>query len=66
MQDLFRKLLRHEVEWVMEFDPHKWEAPAEGEPCITGIEVTHKPLPGKTEDDELRGEKKPEASTATH
>src|SRR5579863_10407567 len=39
LQELFRKLLRHEVEWVMEFDPRKWAAPPEGEPCITGIVI---------------------------
>lgn len=66
LQDVWRKLLRHEVEWVMEFDPKKWDTPAEGEPCITGIEVTHKPLPGKTEDDAPPGEKKTAASTARH
>jgi hypothetical protein len=45
LQELFRKLLRHELEWVMEFDPRKWAAPPEGEPCITGIEIKRKPLP---------------------
>ena len=25
----------------MEFNARKWETPANGAPCITGIEVTH-------------------------
>ena len=60
--DLWRKLLEHEVEWVMEFDPRKWATPAEGEPCITGIEITRKPLP-EVEEARLPGEKK-SASTS--
>lgn len=63
--ELWRKLLEHEVEWVMEFDPRKWAAPGDGEPCITGIEVTRKPLPEKA-DDALPGEKKPSDKAATH
>jgi hypothetical protein len=57
--ELFQKLLRHEVVWLMEFDPRKWDTPADDAPCITGIEVKHKPLPEKTEDSALPGEKKP-------
>ena len=57
LEDLWRKLLEHEVEWVMEFDPRKWATPAEGEPCITGIEITRKPLP-EAEEARLPGEKK--------
>jgi hypothetical protein len=61
--DLWRKLLKHEVEWVMEFDANKWETPADGEPCITGIEI-HRAERKKT-DDMLPGEnKEPEKTTA--
>jgi hypothetical protein len=43
---LFRKLLKREVEWVMEFDTDKWDAPSEDAPCITEIEIARKPLRG--------------------
>lgn len=55
--DLWRKLLEHEVEWVMEFDPRKWATPPEDAPCITGIEIVRKSLP-ESEADGLPGEKK--------
>jgi len=66
LQDLFRKLLKHEVEWVMEFDPRKWATPPDGEPCITGIEITRKPLPEKRDDDTLPGERRPSGKAAPH
>jgi hypothetical protein len=66
LQELFRRLLKHEVEWVMEFDPRKWAAPPEDAPCITGIEITRKPLPERKDDDMLPGEKKPPDKPATH
>lgn len=62
LEDLWRKLLEHEVEWVMEFDPRKWAAPAEDAPCITGIEIVRKPMP-EAEEARLPGEKK-SASTS--
>jgi len=65
--DLFRKLLKHEVEWVMEFDPRKWANPPADAPCITGIQIARKPIPDKkTADDSLPGEKKPTDKTAAH
>jgi hypothetical protein len=66
LNDLFRKLLDDEVEWVMEFDARKWPTPGEHEPCITGIEVTHAPLPQRrSDDDALAGEKRV-AKVASH
>ena len=62
LEDLWRKLLEHEVEWVMEFDPRKWAAPADYAPCITGIEIVRKPMP-EAEEARLPGEKK-SASTS--
>ncbi len=56
LQELFRKLLRHEVEWLMEFDPRKWATPPEDAPCITGIEIKRKPLPEKKDGESLPGE----------
>jgi len=64
MHDLWRKLLKREVEWVMEYDPKAWDAPAEGVACITGIEIKRKPLPES--DEESRPEIKAPESTATH
>jgi hypothetical protein len=61
LQEIFRRLLRHEVEWLMEFDPRKWAAPPEDAPCITGIEIKRKPLPEPRNDDAARGEKTPPA-----
>ena len=55
LQELFRRLLRHEAEWIMEFDPRKWATPPEDAPCITGIEITRKPLPEVKDDDALPG-----------
>jgi hypothetical protein len=49
--ELHRKLLDHEVDWVMEFDPRKWANPPDDAPCITAIEITRKPLP-ETKDGE--------------
>ena len=62
LEDLWRKLLEHEVEWVMEFDPRKWATPVEDAPCITGIQIVRKPLP-EAEEARLPGEKK-SASTS--
>jgi hypothetical protein len=62
LEDLWRKLLEHEVEWVMEFDPRKWAAPPDDAACITGIEIVRKPLPD-AEEARLPGEKK-SASTS--
>lgn len=66
LQELFRKLLRHEVEWVMEFDPRKWASPPEDAPCITGIEIKRKPLPAQKDDDALPGDRGPAGKPATH
>jgi hypothetical protein len=63
LAQLHHKLLRHEVEWVREFDPRKWQAPAESEPCVTAIEIRHRPLPEKNPD-ALAGEKKTEPDKA--
>jgi hypothetical protein len=63
--ELWRKLLRHEVEWVQEFDPRKWAVPGDGEPCITGIQIARKPLP-ETDDGRLPGEKKESGKPSTH
>jgi hypothetical protein len=61
--DLWRKLLKHEVEWIMEFDARKWEAPGDAEPCITGIEI-HR-AERKNPDGMLPGEnREPEKTTA--
>jgi hypothetical protein len=64
LQDLWRKLLSREVQWVMEYDPKKWEALPADAACITGIEIVRKPLPEG--DDDVWREKNPTASTATH
>jgi hypothetical protein len=64
MKQLHHKLLRHEVEWVREFDPRKWPAPAENAPCITAIEIRHRPLPERNAD-ALAGEKKSEPEKPT-
>jgi hypothetical protein len=64
LQDLWRKLLSREIQWVMEYDPKKWEPLPEDAACITGIEIVRKPLPEG--DDDVRREKNPVASTATH
>ena len=66
LEDLFKKLVEDEVEWVMEFDPRKWETPGDGEPCITGIEVTHAARPQKRDDDTLPGEKKSPEKPSSH
>jgi hypothetical protein len=58
LSELHAKLLEHEVNWVMEFDPRKWATPSEDAPCITGIEIKRKPLPEQKDDDVLPGEKK--------
>jgi hypothetical protein len=64
LADLWRKLLEHEVEWVMEFDPRKWATPPEDAPCITGIEIVRKPLP-EVEEARLPGEKKAASSSGS-
>lgn len=66
LQELFRKLLRHEVEWLMEFDPRKWATPPEDAPCITGIEIKRKPLPERKDDDTLPGEKDAPSKPVVH
>jgi len=66
LQELFRKLLRHEVEWVMEFDPRRWATPPEDAPCITGIEIKRKPLPEQKDDDMLPGERKTSGKPVAH
>jgi hypothetical protein len=57
LQELFRKLLRHEVEWLMEFDPRKFATLPEDAPCITGIEITRKPIPEAKDSDALPDDK---------
>jgi hypothetical protein len=64
LKELHYKLLRHEVEWVREFDPRKWQAPAEGKPCVTAIEIRHRPLPERNTD-AVPGEKKSDPDKAT-
>lgn len=66
LQELFRKLLRHEVEWLMEFDPRKWATSPEDAPCITGIEIKRKPLPERKDDDALPDEKRYLGKPAMH
>jgi len=67
MHDLFRKLLKREVEWVMEFDPKKWEPLSDDAACITGIEIKRKPIFEKEEDGgTLPGEKIPRSKEAMH
>jgi hypothetical protein len=61
LHDLFRKLLKREVEWVMEFDAEKWAPLDDSEPCITLIEIKRGPLPEKkTDDDAVSGHVKPD------
>jgi hypothetical protein len=67
LHDLFRKLLKREVEWVMEFDATKWDALAGDAPCITGIEIKRKPLAEKEEEGgTLPGEKTPRSKEEMH
>jgi hypothetical protein len=66
LNDLFRKLLDDEVEWLMEFDARKWPTPGEHEPCITGIEVTHAPLPRRRSDDDALVGEAVAAKVASH
>ncbi len=68
LDDLFRKLVKREVEWVMEYDPKKWEALPENAPCITGIEIKRAPLPERKHDDDdtTTGEKIAPGKTAKH
>jgi hypothetical protein len=63
--ELHARLLEHEVHWVMEFDPRKWAVPPQDAPCITGIEITRKPLPEQKDDDLPPDNEKPSVST-TH
>src|ERR1019366_5864418 len=37
LHDLFHQLLKRKVEWVMEYDPKKWEPLPDNAACITGI-----------------------------
>jgi hypothetical protein len=65
LKELVHKLSKREIEWIMEYDPREWaEVPADS-PCITGIEISHAPLPSKDEDAEGKTAKEPQ-STATH
>ena len=66
LQELFRKLLRHEVEWLMEFDPRKWAAPPEDAPCITGIEIKRKPLPERKDEGSLPGDQESTGKPVAH
>ena len=65
LQDLFRKLLKREVEWVMEYDPKKWESLPDNAACITGIEIKRAPVKNG-DDDAATGERNTPASAATH
>jgi hypothetical protein len=64
LQELHEKLLDDEVAWVQEFDPRKWAAPGEQEPCITGIKIS-RATPKKDDAVALPGERK-EPERATH
>jgi len=66
LQDLFRKLLKHEVEWLMEFDPRKHAAPADDAPCILDIKISRKPLPENKSDDTVQGGQGPSGRPAMH
>jgi hypothetical protein len=63
LSELHARLLEHEVHWVMEFDPRKWAAPPQDAPCITGIEITRKPLPEQKDDVPPDKEKTPASTT---
>jgi hypothetical protein len=65
LSELHARLLEHEVHWVMEFDPRKWAAPPQDAPCITGIEITRKPLP-EQKDDDVPPEKEKTPASTTH
>lgn len=58
MEELFLKLLAHEVIYVREFDPRKWPEVPAGEACITGIDVRYKQEP--RDKDAMAGEKEAE------
>lgn len=45
LEEIFMRLLGHEVVYVREFDARKWSEVPEGEPCITGIDVRYRPAP---------------------
>ncbi len=66
LQELFRKLLRHEVEWLMEFDARIWATPPEDAPCITGIEIKRKPLPEQNDNDAVAGESTAPSKPVAH
>jgi hypothetical protein len=66
LQELFLRLLRHEVEWLMEFDPRKWATPPENAPCITGIEIKRKPLPERKDDSSVPGDQEPTGKPVAH
>lgn len=58
MEELFMKLLAHEVIYVREFDPRTWPEVPAGETCITGIDVRYKQEP--RDKDAMTGEKEAE------
>ena len=60
LEELFMKLLAHEAVYVREFDARKWSELAEGEPCITGIDLRYRPVPPPKTNDGLPGEQKTE------
>jgi hypothetical protein len=64
--ELHHKLLDDEIEWVQEFDARQWETPVDGEPCITGIEVSHAPRLPKKDSDGLAEENKVAAIPSKH
>lgn len=64
LQDLFGRLLKHEVEWLMEFDPRMHTEPSADAPCILDIRIDRKPLPENK--DALPGGQEPSGRPATH
>jgi hypothetical protein len=39
LRPLFERLLTHEINWIQEYDPERWNKPGPGEACITRIEI---------------------------
>lgn len=66
LQELFRKLLRHEVEWIMEFDPRLWPTPPDDAPCITAIQIKRKPLQEEKGDNVNSGDEMSPAKPLAH
>ncbi len=67
LEEVFMKLLGHEVVYVREFDPRIWPELPEGEACITGIDVRYRLEPrAKEEDDTLPGERQAPDKPASH